>query len=159
MINFGKWSVPGVPHKGWSCLGVEDLGDDRMICEMCETVEIRYVHTMAHLEYPERLDCGCICAGHMEQDLAAARSREQDCKSQTRRRMAWEGRRWVLSRQGNETRQDRIYRFTVFRKGLGWAGSIANAVNNRVVFTEGVAETPQQVKAILYQAKQQLLGG
>jgi hypothetical protein len=34
--GFGKWSQRGVPHKGWTCIGVEDLGrEDRAICEMC----------------------------------------------------------------------------------------------------------------------------
>jgi hypothetical protein len=45
----GKWSRAGVPHKGWECVDVEDLENDRAICEMCEVTEIRYVHTMVHL--------------------------------------------------------------------------------------------------------------
>jgi hypothetical protein len=85
----GKWREAGVPHKGWVCAGVEDLEDERMICEMCEVVEIRFVHTMQHPEYPATLACGCICAGNMEQDLEAARGREKRAHSHVMRRAKW----------------------------------------------------------------------
>ena len=48
MSQFGKWNQSRVPHKGWSCVGFEDLGEPSTICEMCEHQEIRYVHTMRH---------------------------------------------------------------------------------------------------------------
>ena len=69
----GKWAEPGVPHKGWSCDAVTDLGEPLEICGMCETAEIRYVHSMSHPEYPDVLDVGCICAEHMEEDYVAPR--------------------------------------------------------------------------------------
>ena len=48
-MDIGKWSQPGVPHKGWSCDHVVDLGIyERAICEMCEKQEIRFVHSMSH---------------------------------------------------------------------------------------------------------------
>jgi len=25
--NHGKWSIAGVPHKGWGCISKEDLGN------------------------------------------------------------------------------------------------------------------------------------
>jgi hypothetical protein len=49
----GKWSQAGVPHRGWSCVGVEDLGAPEATCEMCETQKIRYVH-------PVRLLIHCL---------------------------------------------------------------------------------------------------
>jgi hypothetical protein len=42
----GKWSQPGVPHKGWVCVDIEDLGEPSLTCEMCESQNIRYVHYM-----------------------------------------------------------------------------------------------------------------
>ena len=63
----GKWQQPGVPHKGWSCDAVIDLGDERMTCEMCESAEIRYVHRMSHPEYPSSFGVGFVCAENMAQ--------------------------------------------------------------------------------------------
>ncbi len=60
----GKWAEAGVPHKGWTCVGVHDLEQERQTCEMCEGQVIRYVHAMEHPEYPGTLSVGCVCAGH-----------------------------------------------------------------------------------------------
>jgi len=78
----GKWSDPDVPKSGWSCAYVRDLGpgkDRHKICEMCEAIHIRFVHVMRHPAGLE-LEAGCICAGHMEGNLAAARARDDDRK-------------------------------------------------------------------------------
>jgi len=78
----GKWSDPDVPKGGWSCAYVRDLGsgkDRHKICEMCEAIHIRFVHVMRHPIGLE-LEAGCICAGHMENNLAAARARDDDRK-------------------------------------------------------------------------------
>jgi hypothetical protein len=37
----GKWIQPGVPHKGWTCVDIEDLDAPDSICEMCEVQEER----------------------------------------------------------------------------------------------------------------------
>jgi hypothetical protein len=100
-IGFGKWARAGVPKKGWSCIGIDDLGEPSAICEMCEHQEIRYVHTMRHPDYPDQLECGCVCAGHMEQDLIGARSREQRLKNGATRRKRWLVRKWKTSAKGN----------------------------------------------------------
>lgn len=72
----GKWSVAGVPHKGWICVDIEDLGEPSSECEMCESQTIRYVHHMQHPDYPGVLQVSCVCAGHMEGNLAASRARK-----------------------------------------------------------------------------------
>jgi hypothetical protein len=41
---------------------------------MCESQAVRFVHYMEHDDYPEVLEVGCVCAGHMEQDLEGARA-------------------------------------------------------------------------------------
>jgi hypothetical protein len=69
----GKWRRPGVPHKGWQCIDIEDLEEPCHVCEMCEVQIVRYVHTMFHPDYGT-LEVGCICAGYMEQDLVGART-------------------------------------------------------------------------------------
>lgn len=94
----GKWSQPGVPHKGWRCIGTIDLGEDdheaREVCEMCECTEIRFVHEMAHDNFPEVLRVGCICAGHMESDLVSAERRDSDMRSRAAKRRRWLTRKW-----------------------------------------------------------------
>ena len=96
----GKWSQPGVPHKGWTCIDIEDLGEPSATCEMCETQEVRYVHHMQHPHYPDILGCGCVCAGHMEGDYEGARQREQVLRNANARRRKWLTRDWRVSRNG-----------------------------------------------------------
>lgn len=64
----GKWSEAGVPKKGWTCVGVEDLEEPSQLCEMCDSAKIRYAHIMEHPDYPGSLQVGCVCAELMEED-------------------------------------------------------------------------------------------
>ena len=68
---------------------------------MCESTQIRYVHTMEHPDYPETLCVGCVCAEHMEQDYLRPRLREQNLRSKSRRRKTWIKRNWRTSAKGN----------------------------------------------------------
>jgi hypothetical protein len=72
------WSRPGVPHRGWSCVDVEDLGEPSEVCEMCEQAQLRYVHVMRHPEWEGELRVGCVCAGRMEEDYKRAVQREAE---------------------------------------------------------------------------------
>ena len=99
-VHHGKWSLPGVPHKGWQFRDFDDLGDIVGICEMCETQPIRYVHYLGHPDYPDVLGVGSVCAEIMEEDYVAARERESaiPCHSSSKvdeRRVAYvpEGQR------------------------------------------------------------------
>src|SRR5262249_43091375 len=80
----GNWSRPGVPHKGWVCIDVYDVGSDLYTCEMCEFAQVRFVHVMTNERWPEQLSVGCHCAGRMEEDAAAAVEREHRLKSRLR---------------------------------------------------------------------------
>ncbi|WP_299929545.1 hypothetical protein [uncultured Pelagimonas sp.] len=114
----GKWSEAGVPHKGWTCDDVEDLGDDRRICEMCRTQEIRYVHYMSHREYDQVLACGCDCAGHMEGNLTRADKRDHAMRNASARRQNFPNlKSWKRSRNGNSTIVKAGKRVTVFKNG------------------------------------------
>lgn len=97
----GKWDRLEVPKRGWVCVGVEDLGAPEEVCEMCEERPIRYVHTLRHPQWPEELDCGCICAGHMTGDPDAAREREARLRLASGRRKRWLSLKWKMSRAGN----------------------------------------------------------
>lgn len=102
IVDYGKWSQPGVPHRGWTCVGIEDLGEPSATCEMCERQTIRYVHMMTHPEYPDTLGCGCDCAGKMEEDYEGARRREQEAKNRAERRARFPSLQgWRVSAKGN----------------------------------------------------------
>jgi len=130
----GKWKQPGVPHKGWSCVNIEDLEEPSAVCGMCERTEIRYVHYMEHPEYPETLACGCICAGHMEQDYEGARKRETLLKNGTARRKRWLSREWRTSAKGNDFLNADGYNVAVFRQGAGWSYSVKNKKTQYTLF-------------------------
>lgn len=121
----GKWSVAGVPHKGWACVDIEDLGEPLQECQMCESQTIRYVHYMEHPDYPDVLEVGCVCAGHMEGDLAASREREASMKSRSAKRKRWITRAWKISAKGNPHLTADGYRITVYPRGVGWACTVA----------------------------------
>jgi hypothetical protein len=97
----GKWSQAGVPHKGWTCIDIEDLGEPSATCEMCETQEIRYVHHMEHSNYTGQLGCGCVCSGRMEEDYEGAQRRELVLRNASGRRKRWLSRPWRVSGKGN----------------------------------------------------------
>lgn len=112
----GKWSQPGAPHRGWVCVGIEDLEEPSQICEMCESVEIRYVHYMEHPNYSETLGVGCICAEHMEDDYVNPRRREKQLRSKSRRRQTWSKRQWRISAKGNPYLNTEGFNLTIFRE-------------------------------------------
>ncbi|RUW32846.1 MAG: hypothetical protein EOS31_21515 [Mesorhizobium sp.] len=127
MTGSGKWAEKGVPHKGWTCVDIEDLGSPSETCEMCEIADIRYVHYMEHPGCPQVLRVGCVCAGNMEENLERAERREKSMKSAARRRKAWPGRKaWKVSQKGNWYISEDGYVVTIFRKNDNWNGVISN---------------------------------
>ncbi len=95
------WKCQEVPHIGWNCVGVEDLGAPVGICEMCGYQIIRYAHQMEHPDYGN-LSVGCVCAGKMEGNVAEAKRREADFKNREARRESFLRRQWKRSKRGNE---------------------------------------------------------
>lgn len=97
----GKWKDKVTPKENWICTNVEDLGVQSLLCQMCEREHIRYTHKMHHNEHKD-LIVGCICAGHMEGDLQAAKERESYLTSRVQRRQNWLSLKWKTSkRSGN----------------------------------------------------------
>ena len=127
MSQFGKWGQAGVPHKGWTCVDIEDLGSPDMICEMCERQEIRYVHYMKHPNYPGMLGTGCDCAGKMEEDYQAAQQRERIMQNSTQRRSRWLSRRWRTSAKENPFLNTDGFNIVLYPTGKNlWGGRIAD---------------------------------
>jgi hypothetical protein len=132
--HLGKWSEPGVPHRGWTCTGVEDLEKAAQLCEMCESASVRYVHHMTHPDYPETLGVGCICAERMENDYVNPRAREQRLRSRARRRRTWPEREWRISARGNYYLRTEGFVLTVYevcdRYGeLFWRVRVTNGIS------------------------------
>jgi hypothetical protein len=122
-LKHGLWSQPGVPHKGWRCVDSYDRGEDCLdTCEMCQSADVRYVHVMEHENYDGALHVGCVCAGHMSEDLTGARRRETGLKNRLKRRAKWLHRKWRQSRKGNAYLRAKGCVVTVFhqRHGFGW---------------------------------------
>lgn len=120
-----RWDQKGVPHKGWHCVGMEDLGRADGNCEMCGREEIRYVHYMEHPEYDGTISAGCICAEKMESGYRGsttppgARDRERSLRNVAARRTRWLGLMgWRLSKNGNpHISKDGFHIVTFEKKG------------------------------------------
>src|SRR5215467_13772039 len=130
-MSTGKWREEGVPHKGWSCVDMEDLEDDREVCAMCEVAEIRYVHIMTHQEHDGGLRVGCVCAEHMEQDYTGPRLRER----RLLRRGKWLRRRWyrTFDDQVQYLNTDRFHLAVWPEAGKGWSGRITDNITDHSV--------------------------
>ena len=96
------WKRDDVPHDGWTCVDVIDLGEPVGVCRMCGHQIIRYVHVMRHPDYPRTIGAGCVCAGRMEGDPEAARNREAAFKNRLARRETFTASKLKRSRKGNE---------------------------------------------------------
>lgn len=153
----GKWSKAGVPHKGWQCLDIEDLGEPLIECGMCESQTIRYVHHMKHPNYPEILEVGCICAGHMEGDVTAARTREASMRSRAGKRKRWLSRRWKISTKGNPWIKADGFRVTVYPRGGGWGTTISSEDDKLVQHSRRYYHTEDQAKLAAFDQITRLL--
>ena len=137
----GKWSVKGVPHKGWHCIDIEDLGEPAQICEMCETQEIRYIHYMEHEQFPNILKVGCVCAGHLEENLSEAKKRDDFMKSRSGKRKRWLSRNWKISKKGNEYVKADGYIITIFPFKNSWSALIKSEDGSYEKFSRRSYET------------------
>ena len=96
------WKRDDVPHEGWECTGIIDLGEPVGICRMCGHQIIRYVHIMRHPDYHRTIGAGCICAGRMEGDVERAKQREADFKNRQSRLETFLSLPRKRSRNGHE---------------------------------------------------------
>jgi hypothetical protein len=136
----GKWSQPGVPHKGWVCEGMEDLGEPSRTCEMCEALTIRYVHYMRHPCWPVTLGCGQVCAGHMAEDLIGAKQRDKSMKDIARKRGNFPNRKaWRHNAKGNMQLNFGQYIVTIFPALPNrWKASVAERGKPKPTYTQAL---------------------
>ena len=143
----GKWSQVGIPHKGWTCTDVEDLGAPDAVCEMCETQDIRYVHLMEHPDHPETLGVGCVCAEHMESNYEAPRRRERALRNVAQRRRRWLSRKWKVSAKGNAYLNTDGLNITIFQKRRAlWGARIKDRTSGQAITLKRRCTTEEAVK-------------
>jgi hypothetical protein len=82
------WNNPGVPHKGWTELTVDDLEEATHCCEMCGKEEIRYVHVMSHPEH-ENLSVGFVCAERMSNDYVRSKENLKQARLLSTNKRNW----------------------------------------------------------------------
>lgn len=58
------WNKPGIPHAGWTHVGVQRLEEANGVCEMCDQPHIRFMHEVSHPKHPN-LQVGITCADNM----------------------------------------------------------------------------------------------
>jgi hypothetical protein len=107
------WDKEGVPHKGWVCTEMIDLGegledldaDERKdyyeSCQMCNQEGIRFVHVMEHKDFEGVLRVGYKCAEKMEEDYINPKNRESELKNRYNRRSNFLKRDWHCNSKGN----------------------------------------------------------
>jgi hypothetical protein len=142
----GKWSLLGVPHKGWTCVDIEDLGEPSAICEMCEKQSIRYVHYLKHPDYKDTLRVGCICAGHMEDNLLSARKRDDFMKSRNNKRKGWISSNWKTSSKGNEYIKSEKYIIVMKCRDTYWSALIQSEDKTFEIWSKRKYKTINEAK-------------
>ena len=148
----GKWTQRGVPHKGWTCIDIEDLGSPDHICEMCEVQDVRYVHVMEHSDYDLALRVGCVCAGHMEEDLVGARKREESFKANRSRRARWLTRQWRTSYAGNSYLNTDGFNIVVYPVGDGFGARIEHRETGWSQMSKRSYDTVEHAKLAAFDA-------
>jgi hypothetical protein len=146
----GKWSTPSVPHKGWVCIDIEDLGEPQVQCEMCESQTIRYVHYMEHPRYSTVLAVDCVCAGHMEGNLAVAQNRDAAMQSRASKRKRWTTRKWKIFMNGTPTIKADGFRVTVYPRGGMWTATLSPLDGSGVLHSKRNFPTIDQAELAAY---------
>ena len=149
------WDQPGVPHRAWRCVDVEDLGaaDPRYTpgtCEMCGKHPLRFIHTMEHDNYGP-LDVGSVCAVKMATDYDA-KAAEKKLKSKAGMKSRWLSRQWRTSWNGNPMLRRGGLTIGVFpRSGRGWSFWIAEQ-EQKPKYSGRSYETEDEAKLALFEA-------
>ena len=132
------WEREDLPHSGWICTGISDLGMPAGICGMCGKQIIRYVHHMIHPDHPREVGAGCVCAGKMEGDPDAARRRELDLKNREARRESFKKRKWRTSGKGNRFIKINNHVLVLYKNpGSGrWSFAVDGVFSNNDYYSE-----------------------
>ncbi len=149
----GKWCQPGVPHKGWICEDVEDLGAPTAVCEMCEVASIRYVHYLTHPDFGEQpLGVGCRCAENMEQHSVRPLERERNLRNSAARKRRWLSRNWRISASGNEFVNTDGMNIAVYQRNGTWSARITDRFSGDTRYSRRAYESEDAAKLKAFDA-------
>lgn len=113
----GRWLDPLFPATGWVCGGMEDAGRQGRLCDVCQSVDVRFAHVMTHPDVPKALWAGLGCVEKMVDDPFKAEKRERRFRDDLRIRSDWPRRQWKISRAGNPFINARGYKIAIWNKG------------------------------------------
>ena len=130
-MSGGQWTIPGFPHRGWTCIRVVDLNPDDLppgkspdyeACQVCGQYPIRFVHTIVHDDWLDEVDVGCVCVERLTQDYVNPRREEKRLKNRANARARWLKRRWRMSIKGSFWIKEKGHHIVVFRSTFaeGW---------------------------------------
>ena len=102
----GLLDNPEVPREDWRCMEVADLADrhgapPEILCEMCGSSRIRFVHVMEHDNFDEALGVCIDCAEKMTGDTVNPERIERQVRRKASARDAWLAGHWYLSARDN----------------------------------------------------------
>ena len=80
---------------------------------------------------PDPLCVGCICSGHMEENIIGARKRKDAFKASRKRRGRWPTREWLTSRAGNQYLNVDGFNVVVFPVDDAWGARILDRESGR----------------------------
>lgn len=119
------WDQEGIPHKGWRCIEMIDLGEDLNeldaderkdyyeSCEMCNQEGVRYIHVMEHPNYNSQLRVGYKCAEKMEDDYVKPKNRENQLKNKYNRLRNFLKKDWKVNDKGNYSLKYKTHSITI----------------------------------------------
>jgi hypothetical protein len=149
--NTGLWIKPGTPHTGFICERIEDRGSASHTCQMCQRARVRFVHHMRHPGY-RPLQVGCCCAGHMEANVAAARSREDVFRLRQARRARWSDKEWRRAKSGVSYLNADGVSIRIYSVQNGFSGVISSLIEDWRIVGKRVfpSEEAAQQAAVKY---------
>ena len=132
-----RWSKEGIPHKGWECIDVIDLGEGVFegeaipyeSCEMCDQEKIRYIHILKHPNYCGEIHVGCDCASKMTDDYVSPPQRENDLRNRANRRRNFMKQSWrVKPETGNYVLRYKGDYITIVKNQYGGFGVVFKGI-------------------------------
>lgn len=155
-LHVGRWTDTVTPKKGWTCVDVEDLGENyeqgtedsknTITCEMCSIANIRYVHIMRHPATDYGLRVGCVCAGKMEDNAEAAKVRDLKLQNRAKRLRAWCEKAWSKTKNGDDTIKKQGYIFSIHQDAYAWRFAVRNQETHSFVPNSGNCLTKLKAK-------------
>jgi hypothetical protein len=113
---------------------------------------------MRHPNYKNILGVGCICAGHMEENITYAKKRDDFMKSRSGKKKRWiEHRSWKISEKGNEWIKSDGYIIVMKCNNGYWSALIKSENGNFEKWSQRKYESVNQAKLAAFDFVTKLL--